>query len=380
MRETGTFGADDHGTIDPGTGEPGAVNLGAGDGEVRDITIIGAGPTGLSAAFWAGMRRASCRIVDSLPAIGGQLTALYPDKWIYDVPGYRRIKARELVERLAEQSLGQFATPVHLSTTALAVSRRSHPANGQVVAVETSSGIFLSRAVIVAAGHGAFTPRPLPGIDAEKWTGRGLTFFVPDKARFAGRRVMIVGGGDSACDWAVELKDIARDVVLVHRREQFRAHQHTVDQIGAAVAEGKVRLAVPRVVKAIDGERTITGVTLAPASKGGAPSRHDVDDLIVQLGFVTALGPLACWGFRVEDGSIAVDERMWTGVPDIFACGDVATRPGKIKLIATGLGEAASAVAHAMAAIRPQSELQPEHSTTAGLPGVTAPATATSPA
>lgn len=352
---------------------------GAGDaGEVRDITIIGAGPTGLAAGFWAGMRRASCRIVDSLPAIGGQLTALYPDKWIYDVPGYRKIRARELVDRLADQALGQFAIPVHLSTTALAVSRRSHPAHGTLVAVETSSGTFLSRTVIVAAGHGAFTPRPLPGIDTEKWTGRGLTFFVQDKARFAGRRVMIVGGGDSACDWAVELKDLAREVVLVHRREQFRAHQHTVDQIGAAVAEGRIRLAVPYMVKAIEGERTIRNVVLAPAGKGGAPTSHAVDDLIVQLGFITALGPLADWGFAIADGSIAVDERMWTGVPDIFACGDVATRPGKIKLIASGLAEAAAAVAHAVGSIRPESELQPEHSTTAGVPGVEAPAAITS--
>ncbi|TCT03860.1 NAD(P)/FAD-dependent oxidoreductase [Aquabacter spiritensis] len=342
-------------------------------GRVCDITIIGAGPVGLSAGFWAGMRRASCRILDSLPTIGGQLTALYPDKWIYDIPGYRMIKARDLVDRLAEQAIDQFKIPVHLSTTALSISRRHHPGHTEeVVAVETTAGVFLSRAVVLAAGHGAFTPRPLPGIDAETWAGRGLTFFVAHKEAFANRSVMIVGGGDSACDWALELKDIARDVVLVHRRERFRAHPHTAALIDAAVSEGRIRLAVPYLVKDLDGDQRLREVTLAPAAKGGEGLRVEVDDLIVQLGFVTGLGPLAEWGFALRDGGVLVDDRMATSLPGIWACGDIAASASKIRLIATGLGEAATAVAHAMAAIRPEAELQPEHSTSAGVPGVTA--------
>ncbi|WP_348932739.1 NAD(P)/FAD-dependent oxidoreductase [Aquabacter sp. CN5-332] len=338
-------------------------------GPVCDITIIGAGPVGLSAGFWAGMRRASCRIVDSLPTIGGQLSALYPDKWIYDIPGHQKIKARDLVDRLAEQSIGQFGIPVHLSTTALSFSRRWHPElQEELIAVETTSGVFLSRTVLMAAGHGAFTPRPLPGIDAERWTDRGLTFFVTKKEQFAGRRVMIVGGGDSACDWAMELKDLAREIILVHRRDRFRAHQHTVDLIDAAVAEGRIRLAVPCVVKDIHGDDALRHVTLGPVSKGGEVQRFDIDDLIVQLGFITGLGPLADWGFDLQDGGMLVDDRMRTSVPGIWACGDIATSASKIKLIATGLGEAATAVAHAMAFIRPDVELQPEHSTSVGVP------------
>ena len=336
----------------------------------RDITIIGAGPTGLIAGFWAGMRRASCRIVDTLPAVGGQLMALYPDKPIYDVPGYVNVKARDLVDVLARQSIDPFDIPVHLETTALSFTRVADPERPgeSLVAVDTDRGRFLSRTLIVAAGHGAFKPKTLPQVDCAAWLGKGLHYFVPGKEAFKNRRVAIVGGGDSACDWAVELLDTAREITLVHRREGFTAHEHTREQIRTAESQGKMNLAVPYQVRQIVGEDRVRGIKLGHSRLPGDERALDVDDILVQLGFQTGLGPLASWGFAIERGAIVVNELMGTNLANIWACGDVVASATKIRLIATGFAQAAVAVSHAVCAIRPDTELQPEHSTTTGVP------------
>lgn len=336
------------------------------DDALRDVTVIGAGPVGLAAAFWAGMREASVRIVDSLPEIGGQLAALYPEKPIFDVPGHPRILARELVDLQREQTLGQFDVPVHLDTTARSISHR----DGHVV-LHTDEGDLPSRTVIVAGGHGAFEPKRLPGVDVTPWEGRGASYLVHDRRELAGRRVLVVGGGDSACDWVLNLLDTAATVGLVHRRPGFRAHELTARRITEAATAGLVDLHVPFRVAEVRGSDRIEAVRLVH-SETGAELEVACDALLLQLGFRTALGPLADWGFDVVKGAIRVDALCATSVDRVWACGDVSTYEGKLKLIATGYDEAAIAVAQAVQRIRPSVPLQPGFSTDTGVPGVVA--------
>ena len=335
--------------------------------EVRDITIIGAGPVGLSTAFWAGMRQSSSRIIDSLPDVGGQCTTLYPEKWIFDVPGHPRVLASDLIAQLREQSLEQFDVPVHLETTAERISYED-----DVVVLHTNRGELRSRTVIVAGGHGAFEPKRLPvsDIDMSPWEGRGAHYLVSEKSAFAGKRVVIVGGGDSAFDWAVNLLDTAVHVTLVHRRDGFRAHEATVADVMDHVESGRIDLKVPYVIKDVHGSGQIEGVTLYHTGDEGAdPVTVDCDAVLLQLGFSTKLGPLKEWGFQLEKGAIAVDHLMRTNLDRVWACGDISTFDGKLKLIATGFAESAIAVAQAVHTIRPETKIQPAYSTNTGVPG-----------
>ena len=287
-------------------------------GEIRDITVIGAGPVGLSAAFWAGMRQASVRIIESLPEIGGQCTTLYPEKWIFDVPGHPRVLASELVARLREQALDQFDVPVHLETTA----QRIEHADDHVTLL-TDRGPLRSRTVIVAGGHGAFEPKRLPvsDVDMSPWEGRGAHYLVTEKDAFRGRNVVIVGGGDSAFDWVVNLLDTAAEVTLVHRREGFRAHEATVAEVMELVRQGRVNLKVPYVIKGVSGNGAIESIELHRASDDYI-ERLACDAVLLQLGFSTKLGPLKEWGFELEKGSIKVDGLMAT---TSTACGPAGT-------------------------------------------------------
>jgi thioredoxin reductase (NADPH) len=348
--------------------------LAADFGELRDITVIGAGPVGLAPAYRAGMRLASCRIIDSLPEIGGQCTTLYPEKWIFDVPGHPRVLANELVELLRQQSIEQFAVPVHLDTTADAIGWEGDGEDRHVV-LRTDRGELRSRTVIVAGGHGAFEPKRLPTSDCDMtpWEGRGAHYLVGDKKEFAGAKVVIIGGGDSAFDWTLNLLDTAERVTLVHRRDGFRAHEATVSQVRAAVDEGRADMLVPYVVREVKGDGTVSGVVLAHAQDEAAdPVEIECDAILLQLGFVTKLGPLKEWGFELEKNAILVDGQMATNLERVWACGDIATFEGKIKLIATGFGEAAIAVGQAVHTFRPDEKLQPVYSTNSGVPGVVA--------
>ena len=236
--------------------------------DVRDITVIGAGPVGLSAAFWAGMREASSRIIDSLPELGGQLTTLYPEKWIFDVPGHPKILAKDLVELHRQQTVEQFDVPVHLETTADSISWED-----DLVVLHTDKGDLRSRTVIVAGGHGAFEPKKLPDYDMTAWEGRGAHYLVGSKSEFEGKRVVIIGGGDSACDWVVNLLDTAERVSLVHRREGFRAHEATVKEVMDAHAEGRIDLHVPYQVRDVAGQRHRRGRAALPL-RGLRPGRR----------------------------------------------------------------------------------------------------------
>lgn len=335
--------------------------------EVRDITVIGAGPVGLSAAFWAGMREASSRIIDSLPQVGGQLTTLYPEKWIFDVPGHPRILAKDLVEAHRRQTIEQFNVPVHLETTAERISWDGEGEN-RVVVLHTDRGELRSRTVVVAGGHGAFEPKRLPGYDMTPWEGRGAHYLVGSKQEFAGKRVLIVGGGDSALDWVVNLLDTADRIGLVHRREGFRAHEATVKQVTDAVDSGDVDLYVPWQIREVTGDHGIERVRLFH-SETEEETEIEVDAILLQLGFKTALGPLKEWGFQIEKGAIAVSPTFDTALERVWACGDITTFDGKLKLIATGYAEAAIAVAQAIHLIRPEMKIQPKYSTNTGVPG-----------
>lgn len=339
--------------------------------EIRDVTVIGAGPVGMCTAFWAGMREASVRLIDSLPELGGQLTTLYPEKWIFDVPGHPRVLARELVDLLREQALDQFDVPVHLGTTASTISWEGAGAD-RVVVLHTDSGELRSRTVIVAGGHGAFEPKKLMGFDMTPWEGRGAHYVVGDKSEFEGQRVMIVGGGDSALDWAVNLLGVASSVSLVHRREGFRAHELTVSQVLAAAERGEVEIYVPFQIRSVHGSGNIDRVRLFNSHDETEEIDVDVDAILLQLGFKTALGPLKDWGFEVVKGSIVVDQLMKTSLERVWACGDIATFDGKLKLIATGFAESAIAIAQAVHEIRPEVRIQPAYSTNTGVPGVVA--------
>ncbi len=332
--------------------------------EIRDVTVIGAGPVGLSAAFWAGMREASSRIIDSLPELGGQLTTLYPEKWIFDVPGHPRVLAKDLVEMMREQTLEQFDVPVHLDTTAERISWEE-----DAVVLHTTRGDLRSRTVIIAGGHGAFEPKKLPGYDMGPWEGKGAHYLVSEKSEFEGKKVLIVGGGDSACDWVVNLLDVAERVSLVHRREGFRAHEATVAQVMNAHERGDIDLHVPFQIRDIQGNGRIERVTLFHSEDEANEVELEIDAVLLQLGFKTALGPLKQWGLEVEKGALVVDPLMKTNLDRVWACGDITTFDGKLKLIATGFGEAAIAVAQAVHHIRPDMKIQPKYSTNTGVPG-----------
>jgi thioredoxin reductase (NADPH) len=339
--------------------------------EVRDITVIGAGPVGMCTAFWAGMREASSRILDSLPELGGQLTTLYPEKWIFDVPGHPKVLARDLVEMLRVQAVEQFDVPVHLNTTAETISWEGE-GEDRVVVLHTDRGELRSRTVIIAGGHGAFEPKKLPGYDMTPWEGRGAHYIVGEKSVFDGKRVMIVGGGDSAIDWVINLLDTAAEIRLVHRREGFRAHELTVGQVLEAAERGDVTMHVPFQIKEVYGDGSIERVVLFHSEEEEHELEVEVDAILLQLGFKTALGPLKEWGFEIEKGAIVVDQVMKTSLERVWACGDITTFEGKLKLIATGFSESAIAVAQAVHEVRPDMKIQPKYSTNTGVPGVVA--------
>ena len=341
------------------------------DGDIRDITIVGAGPVGLITAFWAGMREASARIVDSLSDIGGQLTTLYPEKWIFDVAGYPRVIARDLVELLRQQSLEQFDVPAYLSTTADRVEYEPDPEDPgrRIIRLVTDRGDLLSRTIVIAGGHGAFEPKRLPGYDMSPWEGIGAHYLVGEKGEFAGKRVVIVGGGDSACDWVVNLLDTAEHLTLVHRREGFRAHEVTVNEVMQAAEAGKVDVRTPYQIKEVAGNGAVERVTLFHSEKEEETVEVPCEAILLQLGFKTALGPLKEWPLEIEKGAIVVDSLMRTSMEAVWAAGDITTFDGKLKLIATGFAEAAVAVSQAVHHIRPETKLQPKYSTNTGVPG-----------
>jgi thioredoxin reductase (NADPH) len=324
--------------------------------EAKDLTIIGGGPTGLFAAFYAGLRGISCRIIDSLPELGGQLTALYPEKYIYDVGGFPRILARDLARNLEEQGL-QFGADVRLEEEVLELAP-----DGDGWTVVTDRDRDPTGAVLIAAGKGAFAPRALecPGYD--RLLGRGVAHHVKDTAHYQDKRVLIVGGGDSAVDWVLNLRGRARRLILIHRREGFRAHAHSMKLLREGVESGEIELLTHREVRALHGAACVTGATIFD-NRTGEEQTFEVDAVLALIGFKPDLGPIGRWGIALEKHTIQVNARLETNLRNVYAAGDVIAYEGKIELIATGFSEAAMAVNHAVQALNPRARYSPGHST-----------------
>ena len=317
-----------------------------------DVTIIGGGPVGLFAAFYAGMRGMSCRIIDSLPELGGQLTALYPEKYVYDMPGFPEILAKDLAKEMAEQAM-RFGPEIVLNETSSAITKDD---DGWTI-TGSSGKLYPTRTVIVSAGAGAFTPIKV-GVDREEeYVGKGLMYGVLDKEALRGKDVIVLGGGDSAFDWALNLHGHAKTVKLVHRRDGFRAHEETI----RAVKETDVELCLWQTVETLHRDGRLTKITVAD-SEEKCYKDYECDAMTVNLGYKSSLGPLADWGMEIVKRQIKVDVLCQTSLPGVFAVGDVCTFDGKIKLIATGVGEAATAVCVAKQLIDPAARLFPGHS------------------
>ncbi len=315
---------------------------------VTALLVIGAGPTGLFATYYAGFRGLRVAVVDSLPELGGQITAMYPEKQILDVAGFPSVKGRDLVEGLVAQATA--ADPTYfLDRTATTLTEGE-----DAVTVGLDDGTEIrAKAVLITAGIGKFSPRPLPAGDG--WLGRGLEFFVPSFAPYAGKDVVIVGGGDSAFDWALHLEPVAQSVTLVHRRDAFRAHARTVEQVRAS----SVEIVTKAEVSALRGNGHLESVEI---TVDGAASERPAQAVVAALGFVADLGPLQQWGLEVHKRHLVVNPAMRTNLERVFAAGDITEYPGKVRLIAVGFGEAATAVNNAAVVIDPSAHVFPGHS------------------
>lgn len=323
-----------------------------------DVLIVGAGPSGLFGAYYAGFRGLSVAVVDALPEPGGQINAMYPDKQIFDVAGFPAVRGRDLVDRLLEQA--EPFSPVYLLGHRAEILER-RPGTPETFAVTTHRGARIeAKAVIVTGGIGYFTPRPL--LAAARFEGNGLAYFVRNLDDYAGKDVVIVGGGDSAFDWAHALHPLAKSVTLVHRRDTFRAHPATVGAVRATDVEVLTNAQVTKVV----GGGSIEGVEISVDDQTIALPCQQV---IAALGFTANLGPLLTWGIDVENRRhIRVSASMQTSVPGIFAAGDINDYPGKVRLIAVGFGEAATAVNNAAHHLDPSQQVFPGHSTDVPIP------------
>jgi thioredoxin reductase len=314
-----------------------------------DVLIVGAGPAGLFGAYYAGFRGMSVTLVDSLPEIGGQVSALYPEKAILDVAGFPVIKGRELVNALVEQASS--ARPTYLlDRTANALTATDE---GVVMGLDDGSEVH-AKVVVITAGIGKFTPRPLPAGDG--WEDRGLVFFVPSFDEYVGKDVVIVGGGDSAFDWAHHLEPIATSVTLVHRRDAFRAHQATVD----AVLAGRTEVITKAQVTALVGADRVEKVEIT--TNDGDVLVRPAQAVVAALGFIADLTAMKEWGLEFDKRQIKVDTAMRTNLPRVFAAGDITEYEGKVRLIAVGFGEVATAINNAAPLIFPDQGVFPGHS------------------
>jgi ferredoxin/flavodoxin---NADP+ reductase len=329
------------------------------DSHVFDTVIIGGGPTGLFGLFYACLRDMDTMLIDSLPELGGQLNALYPEKDVYDMPGFPRIRAKELSDQMVEQAMMHKQQTIVLGER-VDLLERDDATN--VIQLVTDKGRKIrARTVVITTGAGAFRPNKLgvPALDSLE--GRFVHYFVKDKTIFAGKHVVVVGGGDSALDWVINLHDIATDIKLVHRRDAFRAHEDTIAKMkNLPKAHQYLFYEVKDVGLGAEGELE---QVVIENNKTNERLMLNAQAIIVNLGFVADLGPVKTWGLELKGHSIVVNSRMETNISGVYAAGDVATFPGKLKLIATGVGEAAIAVNAAKHHIDPTQREQPVHST-----------------
>jgi thioredoxin reductase (NADPH) len=327
--------------------------------DIFDITVIGGGPSGLFALFYAGMRGARAKVIDVLPELGGQLYALYPEKWVYDMPGYPAIIAQDLVKACVEQAM-QWPHAVCLEQRVEDI----RCIEGDLLRVTTDKGEHFTKTIVLCTGIGAFSPRKLAAQSAERYEGIGLHYYARNFDDFAGKRVVVVGGGDSAVDYALAIEPRATSVTVVHR-SQFRAHAHTVERLRAST----VKIRQPDFeIDEIGGDGAVHTVTYSN-KKTKESFTDDCDAVLCALGFVSDLGALKQWGIDVEGNGVVVDTvTQATSMKGVYAAGDVVSHAGKLKLIACGTSEAAIAVNQAIAYMNPNSKVQPPHSSNLTLP------------
>ncbi|MCZ8310049.1 MAG: NAD(P)/FAD-dependent oxidoreductase [Magnetospirillum sp.] len=330
-----------------------------------DVAIIGAGPVGLFAVFECGMLKMKTHVVDALDMAGGQCAALYPEKPIYDIPGYPKVGALELIENLQAQA-APFNPVYHLGQR---VEKLVRGEDGWLD-LETAKGTKIrAKAVILAAGVGAFGPNKPPLARIDDFENKGVHYFVQRREDFRGKRVAIAGGGDSALDWTLSLADVAARVMVIHRRDKFRGAPDTVAKVMDLAKAGKIDLVTPYQLEGLEGEPgALTHVVLKDLD--GNIRKLEADALLAFFGLAMNLGPIAGWGLALHKGNIAVEAAtLATSVPGIFAIGDIADYPGKLKLILQGFAEAAMAAHAAHKLVHPGEVLHFEYSTTKGVPG-----------
>ena len=317
-----------------------------------DITIVGAGPVGLFAAFYAGLRTMKVKLIDSLAEAGGQLSALYPDKFIYDVAGFPKVKSKALVDQLVEQAM-QYGPTVCLGEQATTL----RAVDGGYVIGSDQGREHRSRTVLLTAGIGYFAPRKLTDASLSRYEGHGLHYVLPGLDVFRGRRVLLLGGGDTAVDWALHLEPLASELTLIHRRDQFRAHEDSVKKLHAS----RCRVVPFHELKTLGGDGRIEHAVIYD-NRTKAETTLTVDDVVVNFGFVANLGPLKTWGLGIKANALEVSQKMETNLPGVFGAGDLVSYPGKLKLIATGFGEATMAVCGAKMLVDPAARYFPGHS------------------
>jgi len=328
-----------------------------------DVAIIGAGPVGLFSVFQCGMLKMSTHVIDALPATGGQCTALYPEKPIFDIPASPNITGADLIERLEEQ-IKPFNPVFHLDQQVVALENQS--GNWHLT---TAAGLTVSaKAVIIAAGAGAFGPNKPPLADIEKYENKTVHYLIQNRELFRDQRIVIAGGGDSAVDWALALADIAAETYVVHRRERFRALPESVAQMHALAEQGKIELVIPYQLASLEGKGDQLSAVHVKTLKG-EDRRLEADHLLSFFGLVNKLGPINDWGLDVHNGLIIVEPTTCaTSVDGIFAVGDIAGYPHKLKLILSGFSEVAQAAHAAFRVVHPDEALHFEHSTSSGIP------------
>ena len=320
---------------------------------VTDITIIGAGPAGLFAGFYAGLRGMSCRIVDSLELLGGQVAAMYPEKDIYDVAGFPRVSGKDLVKNLEEQ-VSRFKPDIVLGEKIMGLTKG---ADGVFELTSVSGKKYYSKSVLLTLGMGSFTPKKFPLAEVAQYEGKGLQYGIQSLAPFKGKKALIVGGGDSALDWALMLEPICEKVTLIHRRDGFRAHESSVQKLLASKVEVKLWYEL----RTVRGNGKVEEAVIYE-NHTNADEVLKVDFVVPNFGFLASLDFLKSWGLELVKNKIPVNPRMETNIPGVYAAGDIVNHPGKLDLIATGFSEGATAVNFAKVYLNPGEKAEPGHS------------------
>lgn len=326
--------------------------------DIYDVTIIGGGPVGLFGAFYAGMRQMKTKIIDSLPELGGQLSALYPEKYVYDMPGFPKVLARDLAAGMVEQA-HRFSPTICLTEK---VETLRYEADGTMT-LTSDRGTHRTKTIILAIGIGAFAPKKMDAPGLEEFEGRGVHYFVNNKAQFAGQRLLLIGAGDSALDWAMNLEPIAEKITLIHRRDVFKAHEESIDWL---LNRSQVDVRLWHELRRVEGGHCLERAVIWN-NKTGEETTLDVDAVLLNLGFSSDVGPIKEWGLDMQARDIKVNDFMETNLPGVYAAGDIAAYPGKLKLIATGVGEICIAVNYAKTRIDPSSKAFPGHSSNMAL-------------